>query len=913
MNESAQNNTNPIHNKSWTLSSKAVLQELNTSTEEGLTPPEVKKRLEKYGSNHLKEAKTKSAWTILADQIKNFVFVLLSVAAILAFAFGQWLEGVAIIVAIVLNVIIGFFTELKAVRSMEALHKISRVKTKVRRDGRIKEIPAEEVVPGDIVLLEGGDIIPADLRVLEASRMQVDESALIGESLPVGKIEETLDEDVPLAERKNMLYKGTALTSGSGKGIVVATGMNTELGRISTLTEEAESEETPLEKRLDRLGYRLIWITLIIAAVVAIVGLLVGKELFLIIETSIALAIAAIPEGLPIVATIALARGMWRMARRNALMNRLSAVETLGATNIICTDKTGTLTENQMQVTRYDLSSPDINQIKIVKVNGNESKKDEFVLENQSVKPSDHSVLYQLLEVGVLCNNAQLGNEESSEKEKKAVGDPLEVALLAAGKKAGIIRGEILETKPETREVAFDPELKMMATFHQTNGNYTVAAKGAPEAILNVCTHVKTIEGDREINNSIRQKWIEQNKRMAQKGLRILAMATKTVESPDAEPYESLSFLGLVGLFDPPREDVKPAIEELQGAGIRVVMVTGDQVETARNIGASLGLFEEKDTEVFHGSDFQKLDQLSEEEKQRMLKTPIFFRVTPEQKLNLVDLYQQYGQIVAMTGDGVNDAPALKKADIGVAMGQRGSQVAREAADMVLKDDRFNTITVAVEQGRIIFNNIRKFILYLLSGNMSEILIVGAAILAGAPLPILPLQILFLNMVSDVFPALALGVGKGDLSVMNKPPRDPQESILTRSHWIAIFGYGIFIGAFVLGSFALAFNWLQMNEDHAVTISFLTLAFARLWHVFNMRDWGTNLLNNEITRNIFVWGAIVICSVLFLTAVYVPLLSMALNLTDPGINGWMLVLAMSLIPTIIVQILKSLPIKPWTD
>lgn len=879
------------------LDTDEVLQRLSVDSERGLDNAAVKQRREQYGQNRLQEFKRRSAWQIFVAQFKSPIIALLAVAAILSFAFQEWIEGIAIIIAILLNTVIGFFTEIKAVRSMESLQQLSKTKSKVRREDNVREIAAEELVPGDIVVLDGGDLIAADLRLLEASKLQVDESALTGESVPVSKTTEALKEDLALAERKNMAFKGTAVTRGTGEGVVVATGMDTELGHISSLTAEAKEEITPLEKRLDRLGKRLIWITIAIAFFVAVTGIIGGRDLYLMVETAIALSVAAVPEGLPIVATVALARGMWRMAKRNAIINRLSAVETLGATSIICTDKTGTLTENRMSVTEIALDSGK------VEVSGEEQTEGSFNLKGETIEPLNNKILRSLLEVGVLCNNAALPQNDAGE-EDKAVGDPTEIALLAVGAKAGLDRNELLEKQPEAREEAFDSDTKMMGTFHEVEGKYRVAVKGAPESVLPVCSHYLTSEGVRGMNGETHQSWQEQCDRLAQDGLRILAIAQKTVDNSKAKPYEDLTLLGVVGLLDPPRQDVKQALKACHDAGIRAIMVTGDQPVTARNIGLAVGLTTKEEAEAEQGKALKSPDELSQQEHERLRQIPIFARVSPEQKLNLIALHQEAGSIVAMTGDGVNDAPALKKADIGVAMGKRGTQVAREAADMVLQDDAFKSIIAAVEQGRSIFNNIRKFTLYLLSGNVGQIITVAAASLTDAPLPLLPLQILYLNVVNDVFPALALGVGAGNPTLMQRPPRDSKESILTKNYWWAIALYGLLIAATVLGSFTLALVTFNFQEQKAVTISFLTLAFGRLWHVFNMRENGSGLIRNEITTNPYIWGALLICTGLLLSAVYLPGLSGALQTVNPGLDGWGLAIAMSFIPVVVGQIGK---------
>jgi Ca2+-transporting ATPase len=714
----------------------------------------------------------------------------------------------------------------------------------------------------------------------------------------VGKGVEPLEYEVPLAERRNMLFKGTAITRGAGEGVVMATGMETELGHISSLVEEAEEEITPLEKRLDQLGHRLVAVTLGIAALVAVAGVLGGKELLLIIETAISLAVATVPEGLPIVATLALARGMLRMARRNALVNRLSAVETLGATDVICTDKTGTLTENRMTVTEITLMQGEIDV-------GGEGLELEgrFSQNGAMLDPAQEPNLRQLLKIGVLCNNAEL-HPRASDAGDKVVGEPVEVALLVAGAKAGLERDSLLEAMPEVREEAFDPDSKMMATFHRDDGGFRVAVKGAPEPLLQVSTTIRAQEGERELGEQEREEWLQRNEQLAEEGLRVLALADKRVESADAEPYQGLTFLGLAGLLDPPREEVRPSLDACRRAGIRVIMVTGDHPVTARKIGLTVNLIEDRETEVVHGQEIRSVEDLSEEERQRVLGATVLARVSPAQKLDLISLHQNNGSVVAMTGDGVNDAPALKKADIGIAMGQRGTQVAQEAADMVLRDDAFSSIVAAVEQGRVIFENIRKFVFYLLSCNVSEIMVVSAASVVNLPLPIRPLQILFLNLVTDVFPALALGLGEGDVTIMDRRPRDPREPILMGEHWRAIAGYGLSITVAVMAVFVLALTWMQADESQAVTLSFLTLAFAQLWHVFNMRERTAGLLHNEVTENPYVWGALLLCSGLLLAALYLPGLSDLLQTVDPGPDGWLLVIPFSLTPLVLGQIVK---------
>lgn len=883
----------------WSWSKEKLLRHFRVDPDKGLTRSEAKKRLKTFGFNRLQETKKKSPWIILLNQFKSLLIIVLAAATGVSFILGDWLEGIAIGVAIFIFIIIGFVTELRAVRSIEALRQIGAVNTKVRREENLKEMPAQKLVPGDIVAVEGGDIVTADLRLIKASKLQVEEAVLTGESFPVDKEVETLEEDTPLPERVNMLFKGTSVTRGTGEAVVTATGMETELGKISSLVEETEEEFTPLERRLNKFGHKLIWLTGVIAVVIAGVGIFSGKDIYLMIKTAVILAIAAIPEGLPIVATIALARGVWRMARKNALVERLSSVETLGATDVICTDKTGTLTEGRMTATRIVTGSHQTG----IKADASDTEH-AFFRKDETVDPAKDEILRELLTVGLLCNNASL--KKNGENETDGVGEPLEVALLAAGKKAGLERSRLLDSFPELKEISFDPETKMMATFHRNDGRAKVAVKGAPESVLEASSHILTEEGEKRLEEQDCQGWLDHNQMMAEKGLRVLAFATKETENEQADPYDKLVFIGLIGMEDPPRNDVQEAIDRCMNAGVRVVVVTGDQPETARAVASALHLFKDGDDEVIHSHEIASFDKLSEEERERLARASVFARVSPKQKLDLIDIHQKNGSIVAMTGDGVNDAPALKKADIGVAMGKRGTQVAQQAADMVLKDDAFSTIVSAISQGRVIFENIRKFISYLLSCNLGSLLSVAFASLLNLPLPVLPLQILFLNLVTDVFPAIALGLGEADPGIMNRPPRDRDEPILERSHWLFIGAFGFVISLSVIGAMMIALEKFGVSPSQAVTISFLTLGFARVWNVFNMRERNSNIIKNDVTINPYIYGALGICIGLLLAAVYFPGLPGVLQVLRPDGKEWFLILAMSLVPLIIGQVAKSI-------
>jgi len=893
-----------VMEKPWTHSVQQVLDIYAVNRDSGLTGEEAGRRRKQFGKNALREDSSVSVITILIRQFKSLIMALLAAAAALSFSFSQWVDGTAIIIAMFINAAIGFFMELKAVRSMESLQKLDRVSSRIRRAGEEIEAEAEEIVPGDIVLLASGDLVTADVRIVEASGLQADESALTGESVPVDKHTDTLDEDTPLAERSNMLFKGTSVTRGSGIGVAVSTGMRTELGTVASLVKEAQKGSDPLERQLNVLGKKLIWVVIAIAAVAGGSGLIVGKEFLLMVETTVALIVAAVPEGLLVVATVALARGMQRMAKENALMRRLSAVQTLGSTNVVFTDKTGTLTENRMTVRvietavgRFYLKGSD---------NGSHGTDEGFWDEKGVIDLYEKPALRALIEAALLCNNARLPEKEEEReklnKDPDYLGDPLEVALLEAGEKVNIRRGDVLAKNPLAREIAFDPEKKLMATYHRTEESYLVAVKGAPAAVFEICSRIRTPDGDKKLTVEGKKQWVRRNEDMARKGLRVLGFAVKEVESIEEAPYENTTFLGLVGILDLPRRDVRPSIEACREAGVRVVMATGDQEHTAVTIGRELGLIAEGESGVVHGKDIADPRLLNERGRKKIMDAKIIVRASPKQKLDLISVHQHEGSIVAMTGDGVNDAPALKKADIGVAMGRRGEQVAREAADMILTDDSFSTIVVAIRFGRVIFENIRKFVVYLISGNLGEIMIVTAASLCGLPLPLLPLQILYLNAINDAFPALALGMGEGESRVMARPPRERREPILTRKHWFFIIGYGALIGASVFGAFLLMLK--TQGRGQAVPVAFLTLAFARLWHVFNMRANDARTFRNEITSNRFVWGALALSSVLIAVAVLAPGLSNVLGLHVPGITGWLVVGGFSILPLIFGQAAK---------
>lgn len=861
-----------------------ITDDLKVDPEKGLSDDEVSSKLKEHGHNQLEEAEKQSIWQLLWSQINNPVIYLLVAAVIVSFSFGDIEEAIAIIVVIILNTAIGFWMEYQAQQSMEALKKMDKITTRVIRQGQEKEVDALGLVPGDVLVIEAGTVIPADARIFEGNEIKVDESALTGESLPVEKSNETLEGETPLAERKNMLYKGTAVTNGKGKAIVVATAMDTEIGNISDMVSEAEKDEVPLNKKLKELTKKLIYLTLGLAVAFFIAGYITGTEVYQLIQTAIAWTVAAIPEGLPIVASIALARGMLRLAKQNVIVKRLAAVETLGETTVIFTDKTGTLTHNQLSVNRFLFADDEV-EISI----------DEEKSEITDKEGNDENEAYNRgLEILTLCNNASVEEDDQS-------GDPLEIASLQFSRISDEEKYKNLKEWERKQEDPFDSETMMMGTVHEKKGEkgYFIAAKGATEKIMEKCAQILTKEGVKELKNS--EEWGRKNNELAEKGLRVLALAYKDVDSvpgEDEDFIKDLVFVGLVGYQDPPRQEVGLSIEECRNAGIQVIMVTGDHPSTATTIAHEVGILEDENQESIEGKDLESRDD------EKIRQTQVFSRVDPSEKLELIKAYQEKNEIVAMTGDGVNDAPALKKADIGIAMGEKGTQVAQEAADMVLKDDAFGSIVAAVRQGRIIFGNIRKFIMYQLSYHLAEILVIAAVSFSVYELPLLPLQLLFLNLLSDVFPALALGIGPGSPEVMKHPPKDKEEPMITKSHWFSIGMYGLILSASIIGAYFYGSNVLSLNTEECNNIAFFSLAFAQLWHVFNMREHDEPIFINQVTKNKYIWGALVFCVGALAAAYFVPYLSELLSFKDLKSDAWLAIAVASIIPTVVIQLIK---------
>ena len=848
---------------------------LNSHTEQGLTIDEAKNRLNDFGSNAIDEAKAISPFTILINQFKSPIVFLLLFAAGMSFWFKEWLDGIAILLVLFINAAIGFYMELKAHKSVKALKKLSSIPAKVVRDGKLNEINSEEIVPGDIAFTEAGDMIPADGMIIRSTQLLIDESALTGESVPVEKKADVLPEATILGDRTNMVFKATNVSKGNAYILVGATGMKTELGKIANLVHSSKQAATPLEKKLEEFSKKLIFITLGIVILIFIIGLINGEPLIAMLQTSIALAVAAIPEGLPIVATLTLAQGMLKMSQYNVIVKKLSSVETLGGTNVICTDKTGTLTQNKMEVVFVDTPS-------------DTRKKEQLELITQGA---------------ILCNTAEI---QTSEKKTKEIGDPLEIALLKFSKDKGKDIDEVREAFSKKGEEPFSSDTKIMSTLHEHDGKFYVFSKGAPEELLLKCTQIYE-DSVVDMDTVKKDQWKAMAEKSAASGHRMIAMAYRQTDSTPASLIEDLVFLGLIGMIDPPRPEVHAAINDCKTAGIKVVMITGDHPSTAHFIGTQLGISTEEEVPVI-GNDMKEFEDLSEEEKQHWISTSVFARVNPKHKLDLVKVFQEKGYVVGMTGDGVNDAPAIKKSDIGIAMGLRGTQVAQEVSDMVLKDDSFSSIVVAIKQGRIIFENIKKFVTFLLSCNLSELVVIAVAALMNFHFQMLPLQILFINLITDLLPALALGVTKGGANIMQLPPRNSSEPIIDKSRWKLIFFYSIVIALVSTTGVLINHFYLHTGDasDAAMcnNILFFTLIFSQLFHVFNM---GTGpFFKSEVIKSKYVWYAVIASLVILIGLIQISFVRQALNIVPMTMREWIIILSASISSVIIIQVAKSL-------
>lgn len=948
------------------LTSEQVLQHLQVH-DEGLRTEEAEKRLKHYGLNQLREAPRPGFWVLMWRQLSSFVVLLLIVASVISALLGDYVEAIVIMLIVVLNAALGIVQEQRAEQALAALKKLAAPDAQVIRDGVRKSVPSYNLVPGDIVFLEAGNFIPADLRLLEAINLQVEEASLTGESLPVQKNAATvLDKQVPLGDRKNTAFMGTVVTYGRGRGVVTDTGMLTQLGLIATMLQNVETEETPLQKRLNQLGKSLSIVSLILVTVVFVVALINNTNTDLLFNApaqyfetfaeqitevfiiAISLAIAAVPEGLPAVVTISLALGMREMIQRHALIRKLSSVETLGSATVICSDKTGTLTQNEMTVTRLWADG------QFVHVTGTGyAPFGEFQIDDKKINVEDYPTILSTLWLGLLNNDSliETTGEHESSKTYRIVGDPTEGSLLVAAAKAGAVHLDIKDAYPRENEIPFDSERKRMVTIHhvsesnandlspfqahgeQHQGFDLVAVKGAPDIVLNLCTKYLNQNGEPvELSQEAKKKIFDANDVMAHDALRVLGFAYQVVDDvPDnpkdikAEEVEKdLIFVGLVGMIDPPREEVKPALEKAREAGIRTVMITGDYPNTAKAIAESIGLLR-PGKKVMTGA---QLDEANDDELINAIKdTDVFARVSPEHKMRIVDALQANDEVVAMTGDGVNDAPAIKRADIGIAMGITGTDVAKGTADMVLTDDNYVSIVAAVEQGRVIYSNIRKFVFFLLSSNIAEIMIIFLAILAGLPAPLTAIQILWLNLVTDGAPALALAMEKGDPDIMSRKPRAKNEPIVNRSMGIGIIVQtfaqtGAVLTAFIIGlswhleagasipagtsvlSYVLNHDWRGVDVQIAETMAFATLSLAELFRAYTVRSERASLLRVGIFSNRTMQYAFGFSAVLLILVCSVPFLQPIFNTNFLTLTEWGLVVGLALIPAIAEEITK---------
>jgi len=874
-----------------TLTTSEVVKQLESDLTLGLSAKQVKTRIEIFGKNKLPEEKSKSPLTILFEQLLNPIIYILLIAAFLALIFRDWLEGIAILVVIIITVTIGFFMELQALRSLKTLQKMGQSIIKVLRDGSLLHLKSSLLVPGDLVILEAGDVVTADARLIYSENLTVKESFLTGESFPIEKKTAVLPTQTPISELNNMVFRGTLVTKGMAKAIVIATGKDTQLGKIQQLGITSKKRQTPLEKKLANLSKHLILLTLILTILIIITGYFRGNNFILMLQTGIALAVASIPEGLPIVATIALAQGMLRLSKKQVIIKKLEAVQTLGATTIICTDKTGTLTEDKMKVHTVVFETNSFEN--------SYNKKEKFSIEAKKTKG-----LKEMILAGILCNDMLLSNEHKQ-------GDAIDLALIDFAEFVGYNPKLIQQKYPEKMEIAFDTERKMMATVNQHNTIFKIYAKGAFESIAACCDTI--IKNDEKIPFNNKEEWIKKVDNLASKGLRVLAFAYKDLEKiPAYENFlEQLTFIGIIGFIDPARKDVKATITTYKNAGIRVIMMTGDHPGTAKKIAQEIGLLPTPITKgsVTLGKDFTTIDKLSKKQKEALLNTVVFARVVPKQKLEIISLFQENNAIVGMIGDGVNDVPALKKADIGIAMGIRGTEAARASADVILKDDKFTSIELSIHQGRAIFENIRQFVVYLLSSNLAEIISVGVAALLNLPSPLLPLQILFLNLITDIFPALALGLGKGEKDLMKKPPRLPNEPIMTAKLWNATIVYGLCVTASVLGITLYSNYMLKLPSNEINNMAFFTLIFAQLLNIFNLPKRDVSFFNNDVTSNIWVWVAILVCIVLTSISYFTPLVAIVLSISPITISKLMTIIIFGFGSLLVAQFIKRIG---WT-
>ena len=909
-------------NDDWhAIDNEEVLLQLEAFSDEGLSSEEAARRLQECGPNAISEAPPTTFWQMLWEQFNNFVVILLIVAALVSAVLGDYLEAAAITAIVILNAALGVVQQRRAEQALASLRKLAAPEAHVIRDGSRQVISASQLVPGDLVLLEAGNFVPADVRLIEAVNLRIEEAALTGESVAVQKDANIrLESNIPLGERKNTAFMGTLVNYGRGKGVVIATGMYTQLGMIATMLQSVQQEPTPLQRRLDQLGKTLGWASLAVCGLVFIVGWLRGFNPLDMFLVAVSLAIAAVPEGLPAVVTISLALGMREMIKRHALIRRLSSVETLGSATVICSDKTGTLTQNEMTVTRLWVDG------QFIEISGaGYAPSGEFLVDQKPIDPTSYPAVLTALWIAVLNNDADLEISGSSEEHQtfRMVGDPTEGALIVAAAKTGANKSELNRAYPRVQEVPFDSARKRMMTLHALESprtedispfieenkprGYVILVKGAPDLVLENCASYQRMDDfAARLDDTGRMRILAANDRMTQDALRVLGVAYRVVdEMPEEITPEflerDLTFVGLIGMIDPPRPEVPPALGKAATAGIRTVMITGDYPNTARAIAESIGLLH-PGHQVLTGND---LNQMEDEELQKQVAyTDVFARVSPEHKMRIVEALRKRGEVVAMTGDGVNDAPSIKMADIGVAMGITGTDVAKESADMVLTDDNYASIVAAVEQGRVIYSNIRKFVYYLLSCNLAEIAIIFLGTLFTRGSPLTAIQLLWLNLITDGAPALALGTEKGDPDIMLQPPRPPSEPIINRFMKVGIAIQTVAITAVTLIAYLVGLRVHPEAPEFAESMAFVTLSFSELLRAYTARSEHYPVLKIGVFGNRNMNLGVLSSLILLFVVLYVPFLNPIFNTTPLGWKQWELVLPLLIIPSLAAEATK---------
>mgnify|MGYP001069092736 FL=1 len=857
----------------YTKELNQIFNELN-ARQGGLTEDEASKRLEKYGANNLKEKKKESLFIKFIKQFNDFMIIVLIIAAIISAIVaktngsGDYIDSIIIIAIVIFNAIMGLIQEEKAEKSLEALKKMSAPNAKVRRNGKIQEIEASQVVPGDVVILEAGNYVPADCRLIDSYNLQIEESSLTGETLPTSKQADIiLNANTAMGDLKNMAFATTIVVNGHAEAVVVETGMNTKVGQIAGMIIENESPETPLQKKLGEVGKTLAITCMIICGLIFLIGIWKQIPITEMFMTSVGLAVAAIPEGLPAIVTIMLSIGVTKMAKKNSIIRKLPAVETLGCSSVICSDKTGTLTQNKMTVTQIR------NAVGLVKNNDRRF----------------------ILELGTMCTDTI----ESQE----VIGEATEVAITNAAVEMNLRKRDLYYQMQRINEISFDSKRKMMTTIHKIGSKYRIITKGAPDVLIKRCSKYYQ-SGRIEPIFSKRDALQEQNQMMAEDALRVIAIAYKDVEKLpreiNSETIENeLTFVGLIGMIDPPREGVKEAVKTCRKAGIKTVMITGDHLQTAKAIAKELGILRKGDLAI-NGETLEKMSQ--QELERNIMRYSVFARVSPEHKVRIVKAFQSTGAVVAMTGDGVNDAPALKNADIGIAMGKGGTDVAKNASDMVLTDDNFVTIVEAVKQGRNIYDNIKKAVHFLLATNIGEIVAIFVGLLLGIKSPLLAIQLLWVNLVTDSLPAIALGLEKAENNIMNRLPRNPRKSLFADGLWGKITTEGVMIGMLTLVAFSIGNNLYSIEVGR--TMAFLSLGILELVHSFNIKG-EESILKTGLFENRYLVGAFVLGTLLQVVVVVISPLAQIFDVVPLNSVQWLMTAIISILPVVIVELQKK--------